>query len=434
MATYLVVRNGEKKTSYKCNSTYTSQPYLKVKDNCYLDLTTRTSSGLQLNVKVSKRTDTFVTTTGYKGYFSCRQSTASGKKMSSNGVTYNTTDYEPFVNFTSTGGWATRNTTYTRTSYNVGVLSSTSALTRTSSLFNKGIYHIANTTSTLTNITSRSQVNFTVSTSTSRSSQRRSTSGYSGISSYTRSRASTSSYAGKRASTYTYATWYSGYRASRYTYATSYAGYTKTSSFSRVNITGYGGNTFAADGGHSAGQGNVTWNNAQNDNPSAEDHASPVNNYNPRVFLVRNTANGQWYIGNSNRASRYSQIKEQRNTTFRYSTTAVNNAIYYTATRASVYTSANANGMLSATAKYNTATRTSQYTSANANGMLSATALTRSSRYWTSARTSLANSNGLLSTTALTRTSYYTVSTSTSRSSSSYSNYSFTTTTSMKTS
>lgn len=507
MATYLVVRNNEKQTSYRCNTTHTSKPYLKVKDDCYLDLTTRTSSGLQFNVKVDKRTDTFITTTGYKGYFSCRQSTASGIKSSSNGSTYNTTDYEPFVSFTSTAGWATRNTTYTRTSHNIGVLSSTTALTQTSSVFNKGIYHIVNTTSSITDISSRSQVNYTVSTSTSRSSQRNSTSGYSGRSSYSTSRNSLSGYSGRtssrrttasgwrrttstsrRNSTYGYtgkrnSTYgYTGKRWSNYVSKQSWGGYTKTASQSAEAFTGYGGAGFAPGArGWNEGSGNVTWGNSQYGTNSAINTDQPVDNYRPVKWLIRNTANGDYYVADAKYTkSRYSQIQYWRRTTSRYSTTDVRNVINYTANRTSGYSSVNANGMLSATALV----RTSAYSSVNANGMMSATALTRTSQYQITTRyaaaatsaypadftstksgtvqisgyksstnsagmystTGLYRSSGynttsyrsstavgaLLSTTALTRTSYYTVSTSTSRSSSSYSNYTFLTSTSVK--
>lgn len=467
MATYLVVRNGDSATSYKCNTTHTSKPYLKVKDDCYLDLTTRTSSGLQLNVKVNKRTDTFVTTTGYKGYFSCKQSTASGIK-SSNGSTYNTTDYEPFVSFTSTAGWATRNTTYTRTSYNAGILSSTTALTCTSSLFNKGIYHIVNTTSTITDISSRSEVDYTVSTSTSRSSQRNSTSGYSGVSSYSTSRSSTSGYSGRTSSArttangYRYTTTsanrastsgYSGQRLSNYVSAVSWSGYTRMSDLclTKMNLYNAGYRESWADGWDRSG--NVTWGNwAWSEQSGWWGEQGPYTR-----TLVNSTGNSWIANGQTGNAWRQCTITM---VTYTRATTNVQNQLNYTANRWSAYTSENANGMASATAltrnsSYSVSTRyaaaaTSAYpsdftatvsgtvqisgyrTSAGTAGQYSNTALTRSSGYWTTLRRTSAAVGALLSTTALTRTSYYTVSTSTSRSSSSYSTYTFLTSTSIK--
>lgn len=469
MATYLVVRNNEKQTSYRCNTTHTSKPYLKVKDDCYLDLTTRTSSGLQFNVKVPKRTDTFITTTGYKGYFSCRQSTASGKKMSSNGSTYNTTDYEPFVSFTSTAGWAIRNTTYTRTSYNVGVLSSTTALTQTSSLFNKGIYHVVNTTSSITDITSRSQVNYTVSTSTSRSSKRNSTSGYSGRSSYSTSRNSLSGYSGRTSSRrttaagYRYTTTsskrnstygYTGSRLSNYVNAVSWSGSTRISDrlLTKMNLYNAGYRESWADGWDRSG--NVTWGNAQWNEASGwwgEANAGAV-----RTLI--NSTGASWLAnGQTGRAWRQCTITE---VTYTRGTTNVQNQINYTANRWSGYSSVNANGMASATAltrtsQYSVSTRyaanaTSAYpsdftstrsgtvqisgykTSAASAGMYSTTGLYRSSGYWTTSYRSSTAVGALHSATALTRTSYFTVSTSTSRSSSSYSSYTFLTSTSVK--
>lgn len=469
MATYLVVRNGEKQTSYKCRTTHTSVPYLKVKDDCYLDLTTRTSSGLQLNVKVPKRTDTFVTTTGYKGYFSCKQSTASGIKSSSNGSTYNTTDYEPFVSFTSTAGWATRNTTYLRTSYNAGVLSSTTALTQTSSLFNKGIYHIVNTTSSITDISSRSEVDFTVSTSTSRSSQRNSTSGYSGRTSYSTSRNSHYAYSGYTSSARTTAagnrststssarnstSGYSGQRLSNYVSAVSWSGYTRISDWlvTTMNLYNAGGRQSTANGWDRSG--NVTWNYAQWNTASGW-----WGNDGPYTRTLVNSTGNSWIAnGQTGNAWRQCTITMQ---TYTRCTTDVQVQVNYTANRWSGYSSANANGMASATAL----TRTSYYTvskayAANATypypsdftatrtatvqiagiktstasaGMYNITYMYRSSGYWTTSYRSSGTTNvGLLSTTALTRTSYFTVSTSTSRSSSSYSSYSFLTSTSVK--
>lgn len=51
MITYLVIHNGDVNKSYKCNTTHTSVPYIRVNEKNYLDLTTETTTGLQLKYK-----------------------------------------------------------------------------------------------------------------------------------------------------------------------------------------------------------------------------------------------------------------------------------------------------------------------------------------------------------------------------------------------
>lgn len=82
MASYLVVKDNNETKSYKCKSTYNSVPYLKV-DTGFLDLTTETTTGLQLKVKInnstyrpvcsqtttSSRSSEYTETTGYSGVY-----------------------------------------------------------------------------------------------------------------------------------------------------------------------------------------------------------------------------------------------------------------------------------------------------------------------------------------------------------------------------
>jgi len=51
MITYLVIANGDSNKSYKCNTTHTSKPYIKINEHNYLDLTTETTTGVQLKYK-----------------------------------------------------------------------------------------------------------------------------------------------------------------------------------------------------------------------------------------------------------------------------------------------------------------------------------------------------------------------------------------------
>lgn len=51
MITYLVIANGDSNKSYKCNTTHTSKPYIRINEHNYLDLTTETTTGVQLKYK-----------------------------------------------------------------------------------------------------------------------------------------------------------------------------------------------------------------------------------------------------------------------------------------------------------------------------------------------------------------------------------------------
>lgn len=124
MATYLIVRNNDNdsRKTYICNTTHTSQPYIQIKDNCYLDLTTETSSGLQLKLQFKHRrqTHTDTITTGYSGITSGIITTASGYRSTTT-----------FVNRTSTTGYSGRSTYRQTTGY-----SGKSTFTRTNEVNN----------------------------------------------------------------------------------------------------------------------------------------------------------------------------------------------------------------------------------------------------------------------------------------------------------
>ena len=55
MANYLVVKGSNQTKSYALKTTHNSVPYLKV-SNSYLDLTTNTTTGIQLKVKEGNNT------------------------------------------------------------------------------------------------------------------------------------------------------------------------------------------------------------------------------------------------------------------------------------------------------------------------------------------------------------------------------------------
>lgn len=338
-------------SSYHLKSTHTGTPYIRVSTG-FIDLTTKTTSGTHIQYKIGSQTYRLL-------------------------QTYTTTDSKQSQYTTTTGysGVSNRVSSYTVTTGYSGVSSRASTSGYNGSL------------------------------------SRKSTSGYSGKSTYTLSRASTSgwngwvTYTASRKST----SGYSGKRSSKYTNATSWSGYTKTSYQIRNLFTGYGGNTFEAWDGHASGQANKTGGWANNTN-SATGWDRLVTNYKPVKWLIRNTKNNAWFTsGGSYNGSRYSQIQYWDRTHYWYTTSSLVNAVYYTATRTSGFSSAGTAGMSSATAL----TRSSQYntqssrSTTNSAGMLSTTARTRSSAYNTNSNRTSTAVGALVSTTALTRGSTY---------------------------
>ena len=100
MSTYLVVKNGNTTKSYECKTSHSSAPYLKVNTSNYLDLTTNTTTGVQLKVKangttyrplqttttISSRSSEYTETTGYSGYVSTTEQYTSNTLCSGSGI------------------------------------------------------------------------------------------------------------------------------------------------------------------------------------------------------------------------------------------------------------------------------------------------------------------------------------------------------------
>ena len=97
MSSYIVIKNGTQNKSYNIKSTYTGDSYIKVGTYGYLNLTTATTTGLNLKIKQNNKTyrivNTYTTTSssssqytytsGYSGYTSSVRTTGSGYSTSS---------------------------------------------------------------------------------------------------------------------------------------------------------------------------------------------------------------------------------------------------------------------------------------------------------------------------------------------------------------
>lgn len=129
MATYLIVDNT---LSYKCKSTHNSTPYVKV-SNSYLDLTTETKTGKQLQVEhngvtyipiqtqttTASRSSEYTETTGYTGV-SSRSSTSGYTGVSSRKSTSGYTGVtQIYVSSGYVGNWKSSSSTYIYTTSSI---------------------------------------------------------------------------------------------------------------------------------------------------------------------------------------------------------------------------------------------------------------------------------------------------------------------------
>lgn len=422
---YLVIKNNSSSVSYRCSSTHTSVPYLKVRDQ-YLDLTTNLKSGLGLKVKSLNNI-----------YMPVQTSSRSTSYSSATTVNYSvSTTTSSSGTRASTSGYSGRSTytVYDTYSYGYSGRSSSGRTTGWGYRSTSSTYRITDTW---------------------------------GWSCESWSTSSTlSGYSGKRASTYTS--------------ATSWTGITKTSTRRSEWVT-RSGSTLSKYGSAASGQGNVTSNASASKTSLKESKNTPIANWNP-VSWAWGTGSAYTVGTNPNKNTKWGQVKELRRTTHTSYTSQITAQQLKTATRTSTYTSYDSYGMSSATAmssstgrwvtytswsrgnanyytamtsSYTTRTTSDYYTTDfqpfygdftaygtgidseswytsgyTSNGMYATTRLTRSSSYSDYDYMTSTAPGVLKSTTALTRSSSYTTTQSTSRDSSSSSSTSYTSTTS----
>lgn len=267
MPAYLVINNGDVNKSYKCNTTHTSKPYIQVNETNYLDLTSETTTGLQLKYKqktgssysmynTTSSLEKTTSTTMTKVYYSGQWYSMASISMSSN-INYPVLPPPTIMGQTTSSTSLQRTITSSTTSRET-----TSSITHTMTLTYETGYDITEISSTVINTiksysssevcTSQSKVTFrnriyipvqsksTTVTSTT-SSQYIATTAYSGRSTYNTTTTQTTGYSG--------ASWWSednrkttGYSAYSTSARTTGSGYRSTSTNTRrTSTTGYSG-------------------------------------------------------------------------------------------------------------------------------------------------------------------------------------------------
>lgn len=274
MITYLVIHNGEVNKSYKCNTTHTSVPYIRVNEKNYLDLTTETTTGLQLKYKQK-------TGSSYSTYNTVSQ-TNTTRDITVQQPIYSGKVTETFVRNLANGTLTSISTspieTQTRTSLTTRIGSSTYTMregspewpsimaSRTYSYNITDIYSSKAISTTETFIdtyltTTQSKVTFknkvyipvqsqSTTVSTTRSSLYTNTTGYSGRSTYNTTTYTTTGYTG--------ASWWSENHVST-------TGYSHSSTYGQTTGTGYRSTTGSTTKSYSTYYTTTDYSNWYND-------------------------------------------------------------------------------------------------------------------------------------------------------------------------
>lgn len=138
MATYLVVKSAGQTKSYTCQSTHNGTPYLKV-SNSYLDLTTKSHTGIRLKV-VSNNVAYYPVVT--------RTVTVTETHTEKQSQTYYTSSKTTNAGISSTTALTRSSTYYTSSATKNAGISSTTALTRSSTYYTSSVTTNAGISST----------------------------------------------------------------------------------------------------------------------------------------------------------------------------------------------------------------------------------------------------------------------------------------------
>ena len=382
MATYLVIRNGEASKSYKCNTTHTSQPYIRVNEKNYLDLNSETTTGLQL-----------------------RYSQKTGSSYS----TYNTTSLEETEELVSKISGYQNNDVYTTSAYSeIEKLSNTITTTSRSVVtFRNRIYIPVQSQSTTVTTTRSSQYTETTGYSgrSTNNTTTYTTTGYSGVHWWSEDRRSTTGYSAYSTGRQTTGT---GYRSTTSSNRVTYGLWHLTGTRSNTSYTTYG----ATKSSSKSSTHGVTWDSSYWASRSGQyeiiSEAPDYSNYTIIGYVSwREGTFRTTYCVSSGTSSEYA--------TSRYATSDYE-PFYgdFTATATGYKTTSNywtspsypsnANGVTALTAGYTT--RLSQYTSSTAASTFSnTTALTSSGTKTSSSLRTSTNRGDLVSITDLTITS-----------------------------
>ncbi len=170
MSSYLVIQNETNKKSYQYKSTHTGNPYIQVNRTGYLDLTTKTTTGVQLKYRQEQKSTKIITynlqstgesTTGYSGQAVFQQTTGYSGVSTEQHIVTNSIATK-YSGYSSTGSSYTRyngeivNTGYTSlTTTSTSTLYSTkkSISTRNNTNPNNQMYATRLETLSITNIT-----------------------------------------------------------------------------------------------------------------------------------------------------------------------------------------------------------------------------------------------------------------------------------------